>query len=156
MPNILALPISKLLPHGDNLVALDRICAYGDSWLIAEVDLSTPGPLADAYGRLPAWMGLELMSQAVAAFAGTLRVKEGLPVQMGFLLGTRSYTCGCAFFPTSGKALIKIEQKMAELSQVSLFDCVIVLAEAEQTPLAHAVLKVIQPDEPERLFQGVN
>ena len=156
MLDILTLPVSKLLPHGDSIVMLDRICAYGDSWLTAEVDLAVPGPLADAYGRMPAWMGLELMSQAVAAFGGTLRLKAGLPIQMGFLLGTRSYTCGSAFFPTSGKALIKVEQMMAEPATVSLFDCVIVLADAQHAPLAQAVLKVIQPDEPELLLQDMN
>ena len=40
-------------------------------------------------GQVPAWVGIEYMAQAIAAWAGCRARAAGKPPQLGFLLGSR-------------------------------------------------------------------
>ena len=43
-------------------------------------------------GGVPAYVGLEWMAQACGAHVGALARDAGIPVRVGFLLGTREFT----------------------------------------------------------------
>ena len=77
----------------------------------------------------------------------------GLPVQMGFLLGTRAYNCHCALFPDVGVAQVTVKEIIAEADHVSLFACTIAMADSPAELLAEGTLKVIQPDDVTALIQ---
>lgn len=40
---------------------------------------------------MPAWFGIELMAQAIAAHVGLLSMRDGNPARPGVLLGSRKY-----------------------------------------------------------------
>ncbi len=77
------------LPHRPPALLLEGVAkadAQGGTAL-ARVD---PGAwYADADGAMPAWVGLELMAQAVAACRGRSLADAGAPPRGGYLVGVR-------------------------------------------------------------------
>ena len=82
--------IEELVPHTGPMCLLDRVIDAGDEHLVAEVTIRADDLFADG-GAVGAWVGIEYMAQAVAAWAGwRARVQGGAP-KIGLLLGTRDY-----------------------------------------------------------------
>ena len=63
-----------------------------DTTLVAHTVVRDDAWYADTEGRMPAWIGLELMAQAIAAHVGLLSMRAGEPMRPGVLLGSRRYT----------------------------------------------------------------
>ena len=86
-----------VVPHQAPMVLLDQIIASDDVSLTTEVIVRPELPLVRD-GRWPAWIGIELMAQSIAAFAGLKARELGLPPKVGFLLGTRKYDIESPWF----------------------------------------------------------
>ena len=82
-------PVAELVPHAGNMVLLDEVLSCDTEAIEVRLLVRPNGLLSDSDGSLPAWTGIELMAQAIAAFAGIQAKRAGLPVELGFLLGTR-------------------------------------------------------------------
>src|SRR5688572_26717078 len=89
--------ISSLVPHARPMVLLDRVICADEESLSAEVSIRSDSLFCTAEG-VGAWVGLEYMAQAVAAYAGYVAHLRGEAVKIGFLLGTRRYDCNRPFF----------------------------------------------------------
>ncbi len=76
--------VDDLVPHSGTMSLLSRVTAYGDDWLEAEVDISSATLFAEEQG-VPAWVGLEYLAQAIAAFSGVQEKKQNQPPKLGFL-----------------------------------------------------------------------
>lgn len=127
----------------------------GETWLVAAVDLSRPNLFTGTAGT-PAYVALEYMAQAVAAYAGSQNAARNLPPQIGFLLGTREFASAQVLLPSQGIALIRVDVVFAEESSVSLFECSLYLAEPPATQLAWATLKVFQPSDVHAVIESLN
>jgi predicted hotdog family 3-hydroxylacyl-ACP dehydratase len=132
-----AWPIDQLLPHSGAMILLDAVHAY-DGERIACTRRIRPGDMFQlADGTLPAWAGIELMAQTVAAWAGCQARIEQRAVRLGFLLGTRHYRCNVASFPAGSDLLITSERGFHDASGMGIFACRIeaagILAEARLT-----------------------
>ena len=77
------------VPHSGRMVLLEKVIAYDDESITCSVVIR-PDSLFVRDGRVGPWVGIEYMAQAIGAHGGRLAVADGVPVQVGFLLGTRS------------------------------------------------------------------
>ncbi len=83
-----------------------------------------PGGLFNrADGSLPAWLGVELMAQSVAAYAGCQARREGRAVELGFLLGTRRFECDVDCFPAGAQLHIHAVCSLQDDNGMGVFEC---------------------------------
>lgn len=140
--------VAELVPHSGKMSLLDNIVEYGDGWLSAEVCITVDSMFADENG-VPAWVGLEYMAQAVAAYAGLQERLNGGQPKPGFLLGARKYLCSTDYFAIGKILLLSVQLDMQAANGLNVFQCVL---QAEGVD-ASAGLNVFQPDDPEKFLQ---
>ena len=137
--------IRRLVPHSSRMVLLDRVIAADAEELTAEVTIRDDHPFLDGDG-VGAWVGIELMAQTVAAFAGHEAWRDGRPPKVGFLLGTRLYACSAPSFPTGTTLQITARRELhGENGGLGSFTCSIAGPGIDAT----ATLAVFQPDSTE-------
>ena len=136
--------IEELVPHRGPMCLLDRVVDAGDEYFVAEVTLRDGGLFDDGQG-VGAWVGIEYMAQAIAAWAGLrARARGGLP-KIGLLLGTRNYTSAVSRF-TSGMCLtVAIRREFLADNGMGQFNCTISNGDQE---LVKVALNVFEPDDP--------
>ena len=134
--------IAELLPHQAPMLLLDRLLDYQGARVRCETRIGERhGLLLDERGNLPAWVGLELMAQTIAAWAGMQGRLRGEPVRIGMLLGTRKYRCQPEGFAPG--TLLTIEACcLLQDGGMASFDCRILLDGEE---CAQARLSTYQP-----------
>lgn len=96
---------------------------------------------------MPAWLGIELMAQTIAAHVGLRGWREGKPPKPGVLLGCRLYQAKVASFPAG--AALRVTARLAYRDETGFgaYDCSIRMGDAE---LASGTLKVYEPED----FEG--
>jgi predicted hotdog family 3-hydroxylacyl-ACP dehydratase len=144
-----ALALSELIPHAPPMALLDAMVDYGPNHLTARMRVSAANPFADAAGNLPAWAGIELMAQAIAAYGGLGTRAHGLPPRVGFLLGTRRYLSDCAAFPPGTELLVTVRKLLLDEQGLGAFACSIDC----QLGKIEAIVNVFQPDDPDRFLR---
>jgi len=135
--------VAELLPHDGNMVLLDRVVAYDQESLVAEVMVHDDGLFGDGK-TIPAWIGIEYMAQTVAAHGGMMCHLAGKPIQLGFLLGTRRYTSNISDFTVGTQLIVKVN-RLVEDQGMGVFDCQI---SGDGIDIS-AKLNVYQPDKAE-------
>ena len=116
-----------------------------DSAAIAETVVSAVSPLFVPGRGMPAYTGLEMMAQAIAAIDGMKRKMDGLPPKIGFLLGCRRYSVRCADFE-EGKRLKIVVKMVFSDGEMFAFECRI--DDGDGSPLAKANMSVYAPANP--------
>ena len=96
-------PLEQLLPYRPPMILLDRMIDATDRGSMCEVTIG-PQTLFIEPAGVPAFVGLEYMAQAVAAYAGYKSFLADAPRAVGFLLGTPQLKTYCQFFD-SGQTL---------------------------------------------------
>jgi len=130
------------VPHCDQFVLLDRLTHAEAGTLTAEVDLDRSNIMRDSTGRVPAYVGIEYIAQTIAALAGLIRWRNGLPPRIGLLLGCHRYSSQCTHFPL-GTLQVQIEQILVQ-APIAVFSGDIRLNDGL---LAEGEIKAIQPDD---------
>ena len=97
---------------------------------------------ADGEGKIPAWVGLEYMAQAISAYAGIIARQNGEEPSIGFLLGTRRYDTHVDSFTPGQQLRVNVREVFRDENNLVLFDCDI---HAGEDLLASAQVKAIQP-----------
>lgn len=141
-------PIAELIPHAGEMILLDAVIEHGAEHVRCVRRVPEHGLLHDACGALPAWAGVELMAQAIAAWSGCQGKVSGEPVRLGFLLGTRHYTCNVAAFVPGTALVVEARREFSEPAGMGVFACRI---EAPGV-LAEARLTVFSPPDASSLF----
>jgi len=135
----------QVLPHRDSALLLDRILLADDQQLVALCEVGqwhTPYDGVD--GHLAAWVGPEMMAQAVAAFAGCRRLRQGRPAaDIGLLLGVRDYVAHRDEFVAGDEVRVHVVCSSEDEDGRGVFDCL--LSIGEQTA-ASGTLTVFQPE----------
>jgi len=144
-------PIAAVLPHAGEMILLDTIEEVEAERIVCTRTLRTNGLFQDADGSLPAWMGVELMAQSIAAWAGCRARADQQPVQLGFLLGTRHYACNVEAFPPGTRLRIEAERSFHDEHGMGVFSCRI------DAPCIHAEarLNVYRPPDADAFFQQI-
>jgi predicted hotdog family 3-hydroxylacyl-ACP dehydratase len=142
-------PIEEVLPHAGEMILLDSIEDVEDERIVCIKTVQPGGLLQDADGNLPAWAGVELMAQSIAAWSGCRARTDRQPVQLGFLLGTRHYQCNVDAFPTGCRLRIEAERTFHDEHGMAVFSCRI---DAPGIG-AEARLNVYRPPDADAFFQ---
>lgn len=115
--------IGELLPQAGRMLLLDEMLEAGPNHIAAALTVRDGGLFSTPERTVPAWIGLEYMAQAVAAFSGFHRRRAGLDIDLGFLLGTRYYECSASDFPCGCRLQVFAEKVMDGANDMSVFAC---------------------------------
>ena len=138
--------IAELLPHQAPMLLLDRLLDYQGMRVRCETRVGARHSLLlDEQGNLPAWVGLELMAQTIAAWAGMRGRERGEPVRIGMLLGSRQYQSQLASF-AAGDLLVIEAHCLLEDGGMASFECRILRGDE---PCAEARLSTYLPGDTE-------
>jgi len=117
-------PIETLIPHSSPMVLLDKIVDFDDDRLVAELTIRIESKFYDSEVKgVPSWVGLEYMSQAIAALAGIHAKKENREIKLGFLLGTRKYNIVQKTLKVDRTYLVDISELYKDESGLASFEC---------------------------------
>jgi len=116
-------PIADLLPHTGDMILLDSVLNAETDRIICGLKVRPDSPFSDADGSLPAWCGVELMAQAVAAWSGWTGKQEHRAVRLGFLLGTRHYRCNVDAFPAGSELAVEAFRSFHDDNGMAMFAC---------------------------------
>lgn len=120
---MIAWPVAELMPHAGDMILLDHVLAFDDDSIRTQLTVKSGGLFNLADGSMPAWVGVELMAQSVAAFAGCQGRLKDEPVQLGFLLGTRKFECNVAAFPAGAQLHILATRSLQDDNGMGVFEC---------------------------------
>lgn len=139
-----AFTIDEVVPHSGLMSLLDSVVEYDELSLTAAVSIHRNSLFAEQRG-VPAWVGIEYMAQAIAAYAGVQARLVEEDVKIGFLVGTRRYQSNTAYFATDTELLVSVQQQLRADNGLGSFQCR--LYDQEETIEATASLNVFQPND---------
>lgn len=116
-------PLAELIPHAGDMILIDQVLAFDEEQIQTCLAVRAGGLFNEADGSLPAWVGVELMAQSVAAFAGCQARSKGEAVKLGFLLGSRKFECNVAHFPAGSELNIHAVRSLQDDSGMGVFEC---------------------------------
>ncbi|TLM75660.1 hypothetical protein ACONUD_16170 [Microbulbifer harenosus] len=131
----------ELVPHSGDMSLLEEVLEVAEETLRARVKVRDDGIFSRG-NRVPAYVGIEYMAQAVAAFSGYHARQAGKPVELGFLLGTRRFNTTVAWFACGSTLEIAVERLLQADNGMATFECRLTGEGVEQS----ARLNVFQPD----------
>ena len=144
-------PVTELVPHRDGMLLIDEL--LDDSVEVVQAALTVRSDLLFLQPEgLPAWVGVELMAQTVAAWAGLRRLERGEEILLGFLLGTRKYECDVPFFPLGARLVMSAHQEMVSEQGLAVFICTIAL---DGKVVARASVNAFQPPNVQEFFDSL-
>jgi predicted hotdog family 3-hydroxylacyl-ACP dehydratase len=124
------------------MLLLDAVLACADESLTAQARVQGDAWYADAAGAMPAWIGIELMAQAIAAHVGLLTRRAGDTMRPGVLLGSRRYEVRKPVFARDALLRIDVKELLRGEEGHGAYECVI---QHDGVVGAEAVIKVFQP-----------
>ncbi|KFZ30849.1 3-hydroxymyristoyl-ACP dehydratase [Pseudidiomarina salinarum] len=136
-------PLNDYIKHQPPMRFIDSLVEANNAKAHCQVIITTDHLyFRDYLDGLPAHVGIELMAQTIAAAAGYRHHEVGEPIKIGFLLGSRKYTCAVPVFKNNQCYDIYAEEIHAEPTGLSVFNCRI---EHQNKVIAEARLNVFQP-----------
>ena len=142
-------PLAELLPHAGDMILIEQILSFDEEQIHTRLTVKPGGLFSLPDGSLPAWVGVELMAQSVAAFAGCHARQKGNPVALGFLLGTRKFECNVEAFPAGSELTIHGIRSLEDDNGMGVFECHIHGPDIE----ASARLNVFRPPQPSQYLE---
>lgn len=134
--------IEDLVLHRSPMLLVQSVIDWNETGAEVLVNTKDSGLFADSQGNIPAWVGIEYMAQAVAAYAGIVSKVNNEPLRLGFLLGTRRYSANVSAFLPDQQLRVCVKELLRDENNLVLFDCYIFSGDEL---LARAELKAIQP-----------
>jgi predicted hotdog family 3-hydroxylacyl-ACP dehydratase len=148
---LLQQPIEAIIPHRGTMLLLDAVTAFDDATLSARATVHADAWYADADGAMPAWIGIELMAQAIAAHVALLAMRAGGQARPGVLLGSRSYRPLQPSFPRGAQLSVSATELLRSEEGHGAYECVI---HHGDVVCAEAVIKVFQPRDFQSFIEG--
>ncbi|MBN5049311.1 hotdog family protein [Stenotrophomonas maltophilia] len=122
--------IEEVVPHRQDMCLLDRILRWDQDSIEVELVVPEAGLFIED-GAVPAWVGIEYMAQAIAAWAGCRARTAGNPPQLGFLLGSRRYASTRSSFPSGTRLQVQARCELLGDNGLGMFACRILAGEEE-------------------------
>ena len=116
-------PLAELLPHAGDMIFIDQVLSFDEEQIHTRMTVKPGGLFSREDGSLPAWVGIELMAQTVAAFAGCRAREEGRAVELGFLLGSRKFECNVDHFPVGSELTLHGRRSLEDDNGMGVFEC---------------------------------
>lgn len=134
---------SLLVPHRDDALLLESIDAVRADGLDASVRFGARSPFVQDDGAWPAWVGPEIMAQAISAFSTWRRGPPYRP-KPGLLLGVRRYVSGISGFERGARLTVSVRESTRDDSGIAVFDSVLSVNGAG---VAEGMLTVFEPED---------
>ena len=134
---------AQLLPHAGSAVLLDEIVEDTDEGIIAVAAIDARHPFYVDGRGVPAWVGIELMAQAVAAHSGLRGHLARRAPRRGMLLGTRRYRSQVPWFAENTRLHVHAAVTFGQEGGMAACACRIV--DAKRT-VAEATIVIIEED----------
>jgi predicted hotdog family 3-hydroxylacyl-ACP dehydratase len=144
-------PIEAIIPHRGSMLLLDAIDTFADTTLSANAHVDPHAWYADAAGAMPAWIGIELMAQAIAAHVALLAMRGGGHARPGVLLGSRSYQALQPAFRGGARLRVHVSELLRSDAGHGAYECTI---DDGEVRCAEAVVKVFQPSDFQSFIEG--
>nr|WP_314525683.1 hotdog family protein [uncultured Pseudomonas sp.] len=116
-------PLAELLPHAGDMILIEQILSFDEEQIHTRLTVRPNGLFNRPDGSLPAWVGIELMAQSVAAYAGCHARQRGDAIALGFLLGTRKFECNVEHFPVGTELTIHGLRSLEDENGMGVFEC---------------------------------
>jgi predicted hotdog family 3-hydroxylacyl-ACP dehydratase len=129
------------VPHRGAMNLLDSVAHCDDHAIEARVRVPPAGLFVGADG-VPAWVGIEYMAQAVAAWSGARSRDGGGSPRIGYLLGSRRYVATVPAFAVGAQLCVFAQCELMGDNGLGMFDCRI---EHAGRVLASGRLSVFEP-----------
>jgi predicted hotdog family 3-hydroxylacyl-ACP dehydratase len=137
-------PIDDLLPQQGIMRLLDGVTSWTGEEIVAHAHCDAAAWYAQDDGSMPAWLGIELMAQAIAAHVNLLSRAPDRPPRRGVLLGTRGYRSDPDRFIGGAALTVRAKVVFRDDSGLGGYDCAI---EQGTDTIAQATIKVFEPDD---------
>jgi len=131
------------VPHRGPLSLLDQVEHCDDHGIEARVRVPAGG-VFDGDDGVPAWVGIEYMAQAVAAWSGARARTAGGSPKIGYLLGSRRYEAMVPVFVVGAELRVLAQCELMGENGLGMFDCRI---EQGGRVVASGRLSVYEPPE---------
>ncbi len=139
----ISMPMADLVPHAGRMRLLDAAIEGDEESLSARVEIRADSLFFDGAG-VGAWVGIEYMAQAIAAWAGwRARLAGGAP-RIGFLLGSRSYRCARPRFLLGEILIVEARRQFQAENGLGHFDGLLCI---DGETVAEASLTVFEPED---------
>ena len=143
--------VDDVLPHRGTMRLVDEIVACDDEAVAVLANVDPQAWYADAQGAMPAWIGIELMAQAIAAHVGLIAMRAGGRARPGVLLGASRYEAHVCSFAPGEQLRIEAKELLKSEEGHGAYECTI---SADDRCLAQAVVKVFQPTDFHAFIEG--
>ncbi|MFI4967105.1 MAG: 3-hydroxylacyl-ACP dehydratase [Gammaproteobacteria bacterium] len=134
-------PIAELLPHRGSAVLLDAVVEDNADDIRARVRIGPQHPYFEPGRGVPVWVGIELMSQAIAAHSGLSSRRSKAPPKKGMLLGTRRFEAATAYFMEGAELLVEARREFGGDNEITA--CVCNISSGGET-LATATIIIVE------------
>jgi predicted hotdog family 3-hydroxylacyl-ACP dehydratase len=135
--------VTELLPHAGPAVLIDQVLADSPDVIRCAAHITARHPFFVPGEGVPAWVGIELMAQAIAAHAGLAARREQKPPNAGMLLGTRKFEAGTPWFREGAILEVRAEREFGEPGGIAACACTIL---SDGQTLARASIIIIEVD----------
>ena len=129
------------VPHRGAMSLLASVAHRDELSIVARVRVPAQGLFVTPDG-VPAWVGIEYMAQAVAAWSGARHRTGGGSPRIGYLLGSRRYEAHLPMFPIGAHLHVLALCELMGDNGLGMFDCRI---EHDGRLLASGRLSVFEP-----------
>lgn len=143
--------VDDVLPHRGTMRLVDEIVACDDEAVAVLASVDRDAWYADAHGAMPAWLGIELMAQAIAAHVGLIAMRAGGRARPGVLLGASRYEAHHGSFAPGARLRIEAKELLKSEQGHGAYECTIA---AGDRCVAQAVVKVFQPTDFQAFIEG--
>ena len=134
-------PLDAWLPHRGRIRLVDGVTPCDADAIECTAVVRPDGLFAGPHG-MPAWIGVELMAQAAAAWSGAQARAAGGGPRVGYLVSARRYDADVPAFAAGATLVVRARCVQAGASGLRLFDCTI--AQADRV-LASGRIGVYEP-----------
>lgn len=117
--------IEQLVPHRGPALLIDTVLAETPDTIRVAAHITPAHPYFVAGRGVPAWVGIELMAQALAAHGGLDAWRSRRAAGGGMLLGTRRYRAHAAYFPEDAHLEICAQREFSADNGVAACICTI-------------------------------
>ncbi|CAL8479664.1 Hotdog family protein (plasmid) [Caballeronia sp. S22] len=144
-------PIEAIIPHRGTMLLIDAVTSCDDETLTARASVRPGAWYADEHGAMPAWIGIELMAQCIAAHISLLAMRAGEQARPGVLLGSRSYQAHVSAFARDAQLDIGVREVLRGEEGHGAYECTI---GHDGERYAEAIIKVYQPHDFQTFIEG--
>ena len=116
-------PPAVLLPHSAPMILLDELISFSGEKATGRVILREDSPLVED-GRVSALVAIEYMAQSIGLLTGVIAHARKHPIQVGYLLGTRTLELGVDHFSVGDELLVDVERLFGE-DELGVFQCAV-------------------------------